>query len=215
MALTNNLTADRGLIFRVTHIDNLPWILDHGLNCQSAGLEDPNFVSIGNLDLIQRRRSRRIPIPPGGTLSDYVNFYFTPYSPMMYNIKTGYGGICQRRNEEIVILVSSLPRMKELGVQFVFSDRHAYLAMAEFFDDLDQLDNIDFGLLRRKDFKRDPEDPDKIERYQAEALIYRAAPIEALLGIGCYSVSERNIIDEHLEHRQMDVRILARPNWYF
>ena len=41
-----------------------------------------------------------------GTLNDYVPFYFTPFSIMMYNIKTGYGGIKHVPNEKIAILVS-------------------------------------------------------------------------------------------------------------
>ncbi len=64
---------------------------------------------------------------PGGTLSDYIPFYFTPFSMMMYNIKTGYGSVRQFPNSEIVIMVSSLRGLAEGGVSAVFSDRHAYL----------------------------------------------------------------------------------------
>jgi hypothetical protein len=46
---------------------------------------------------------------------------------MMYNIKTGFGGIRQFPNSEVVILVSSLRGLAERGVTSVFSDRHAYL----------------------------------------------------------------------------------------
>ena len=93
--MANNLTAEKALIFRITHIGNVPWILRHGLRCKNSEVQDPNFVRIGNLELIQRRTARNIPVLPGGTLSDYIPFYFTPFSMMMYNIKTGYGGIRQ------------------------------------------------------------------------------------------------------------------------
>ena len=49
-------------------------------------------MEIGNPDLIDKRTHRIVPAPPGGTLSDYVPFYFTLYSPMLYNIKTGMEG---------------------------------------------------------------------------------------------------------------------------
>ena len=52
-------------------------------------------------------------IPPGGTLSDYVPFYFTPFSIMMFNIKTGYGGITKRDNKDIIIFVSSIHKLRE------------------------------------------------------------------------------------------------------
>jgi hypothetical protein len=68
------LTRERALIFRITHIDNVPWMLDHGVHCRSSDVFDPNYRNIGNPDLIARRTSRAVHIPPGGTLSDYVPF---------------------------------------------------------------------------------------------------------------------------------------------
>ncbi|MEO1609407.1 MAG: DarT ssDNA thymidine ADP-ribosyltransferase family protein [Pseudomonadota bacterium] len=55
-----------------------------------------------------KRKHRNVPCIPGGTLSDYVPFYFTPFTPMLYNIKTRYGGVSQNPMEDIIILVSSL-----------------------------------------------------------------------------------------------------------
>ena len=42
-------------------------------------------------------------------------------------------------------------------------------------------------ILQNKDFKRDPDDPEKLERYQAEALVYNNIPVEAFIGIVCYT----------------------------
>ena len=83
----NSLNSERALIFRIAHIKNTPWILDHGLHCRNSEECDPNFVEIGNPELIVKRIHRTVPISPGGLLSDYIPFYFTPYSPMLYNIK--------------------------------------------------------------------------------------------------------------------------------
>ncbi len=81
------------------HRDNVPWILDNGLHCKNARVADPHFVPIGNLDLIDRRSRHQVPHPPYGTLADYVPFYFTPFSPMFFNIHTGWYGIRKRSNE--------------------------------------------------------------------------------------------------------------------
>ena len=105
------LTPEKALIFRMTHIANVPWILDHGLHCRSSEIRDPNFCEIGNPDLIDKRARRVLPIAPGGTLSDYVPFYFTPATPMLLNIKTGYNGIRQTPMPEIAIFVSSVRRL--------------------------------------------------------------------------------------------------------
>jgi hypothetical protein len=93
----SSLKPENGLIFRIAHIDNVPWILDHGLHCRNTPERDPNYVEIGNPELIQKRTHRVVPIPPGGVLSDYIPFYFTPHSPMLLNIKTGHNGITQRQ----------------------------------------------------------------------------------------------------------------------
>ena len=120
-----DLSPERGLIFRITHIDNLPWILANGLHC-AKGVQDPPFVSIGNPDLITKRAIHRVPEPPGGTLADYVPFYFTPRSPMLMNISTGWKGITKRANDEIVVIVSSIASLVANDIPFLFTDRHAY-----------------------------------------------------------------------------------------
>src|SRR2546422_9127894 len=146
------ITPERALIFRITHLSNVPWILDHGMHCRNSPKFDPEFRSIGSPDLISRRSHRVVPIPPGGTLSDYVPFYFTPYSIMLYNIKTGYGGVAQVPNAEIVILVSSLRKVVELGLAFVFTNQHAYPQAAEYFNTLDDLGRVDWPLLQARNF---------------------------------------------------------------
>lgn len=113
-----NLTPERGLLFRIVHVANLPWMLANGLHCANGVLQDPHFIAIGNPDLIQKRKTRCVPLPPRGTLSDYVPFYFTPKSPMLFNIKTGFNGITRRPNEEIAILVTSWKAMAANGVTF-------------------------------------------------------------------------------------------------
>ena len=90
------LNSANGFIFRITHRNNIPWILDNGLHCRNSKTIDPNFVQIGNADLISKRNHKKAKGPYGGTLSDYVPFYFTPLSPMFYNIKTGWNSITKR-----------------------------------------------------------------------------------------------------------------------
>lgn len=208
------LNPDKGLIFRIVHRDNLEWILDHGFHAQSGQLQDPNFRNIGNPDLIQRRTTRVINVGPRGTLSDYVPFYFTPFSIMMYNIHTGYN-VPQVSNEEILIFTSSLPRVSELGIPFVFTDQHAYTMMANYYTDLGDLNAIDWDLLNRKDFRHDPDDPGKKERYQAEALVWKHVPLGALLGICSFTTQVDETIKEHLAQRRLNVRTIVKKDWYF
>jgi hypothetical protein len=211
----SDLNPTKALIFRIIHRDNLPWTLDHGLHCRNSSTVDSNYVPIGNPELIAKRDHRVVAVPPGGTLSDYVPFYFTPFSPMMYNIRTGWGGITKRTNAEIAIVASSLHALRGKDVPFLFTDRHAYLNAALYSSDLTHLDRIDWPLLQSRDFKRDGNDPDKVERYQAEALVHRHLPVEALLGIVCYDDSVASAIEAHLKKRGIGLQVAVRPKWYF
>jgi hypothetical protein len=213
--VSNNLNAQKALIFRILHRSNVPWMLDHGVHCGSSLIRDPNYVSIGNAELIAKRTSRSIPVHPHGTLEDYVPFYFTPYSPMLLNIKTGYNGITRRANEDIVILVSSLHRLRELHCPFVFSDRHAFLNTARFSADIADLDRIDWKILQERDFKRDLNDLPKMDRYQAEALVFRRLPVEALLGAACYNGTAGAELEAEIKKRSLNLRVLVQPSWYF
>lgn len=209
-----SLNPEKALIWRIVHRDNLPWILDNGLHCANSEVQAPQYVNIGNVDLIDKRRSRQVPIAPEGVLADYVPFYFTPFSVMMQNIHSGWS-VQQRTNDEIVILVSSLYRVVELGLPFVFTNAHAHPNWTDYYSDLADLDRIDWSILQRRDFKRDPDDPRKMERYQAEALIHHHLPITGLLGIMCHTDAMKVRIEADVAARGLTLPVHARPKWYF
>ncbi len=210
-----DLGPERAFIFRIIHRDNLGWVLQHGMHCRSAGLVDPNYVEIGNPDLIGKRNVRPVPLPPGGTLSDYVPFYFTPRTPMLLNIKTGFNGIRQRQNAEIAILVSSLRHIEARDYPFLFTDKHAYPLTTRYFNDLARLDVIDWTILQHSDFKRDLDDLGKVERYQAEALIHGQVPLDGLLGIACSSHAVAGELQAQVDAAGVELKVASRPRWYF
>ncbi|MGE7993330.1 type II toxin-antitoxin system toxin DNA ADP-ribosyl transferase DarT [Pseudomonas sp. NPDC089554] len=209
-----NLNPEKALIWRIVHRDNLPWVLAQGLDAIGTGKLAEHYVGIGNPDLISKRSQRTVQIDPGGTLADYVPFYFTPFSVMMKNIHSGWG-VQQRRNEEIVILVSSLYHLQSMKLGFIFTDAHAYPDWTGYYSDLKHLDKIDWGLLQNRDFKRDPDDPRKMERYQAEALIHGHVPVAGLLGVVCYNEAVKRRVDQEVQKLKLNLPVHARPGWYF
>lgn len=209
-----NLNAEKALIWRIIHRDNLPWVLDNGLHCGNSAVRARNWVSIGNQELIDKRAHHPVPAPPGGTLNDYVPFYFTPFSVMMRNILSGHS-VKKLNNEDIVILVSSMPHVHSKGLRYLFTDSHAYYRWADFYHDLADLKKIDWPLLQARDFKRDPEDPAKIERYQAEALVHQHCPVDGLLGVVCYTDALQRSIESLVSSRGLALPVHARPGWYF
>jgi len=214
MSIADKLNAEKALIFRIVHRDNVPWILDNGLHAKN-GKANPHYRNIGNPDLIDRRARQSVLVGPGGNLQDYIPFYFTPYSVMMMNIVTGRG-VPKVPREEIVIFASSLKHVSKVDVPFVFTRRHAVTANpeADFYTDLADLKEIDWPLLQSRNFKHDPDDPRKNERYQAEALIWKHLPVSALLGIGCYTIGAEQQLKAQIAARGLKLGTLVRPNWY-
>jgi hypothetical protein len=208
------LTAENAYIFRITHRNNLAWILENGLHARKSKLQDPDFVKIGMPDLIEKRHLQKVDQPPGGTLSDYIPFYFTPRSMMAYNIYTGRN-VKQRDNSEIVILKSSLRELQEQGLPFLFTDRHASAIGAKFSNELDQLDRVDWKILQNSDFSRDNDDLDKTNRYQAEALVHGAMPIEALLCVACCDAGQKSWAENLIAESNVKLKVCSNRGWYF
>ena len=209
------LNQQKALIWRIVHRDNIPWILQNGLHSSHSPTQCKNWVQIGSPELIEKRQQHPVPVGKKGVLSDYVPFYFTPFSPMLMNIKSGRGGVCQRTNDEIVILVSSLHNLEQQQIPFVFTNSHAYYQWADFYTDLTNLDKIDWAILQARDFKRDMDDPAKFERYQAEALVHQYCPVKALIGVICYTEAVKAQIELWLKQANVDIPVYVRQGVYF
>ncbi len=209
--MSKDLCPEKAYIFRIIHRDNLDSVMANGCLSRSAVAKKAGYVEIGNLELIDKRTSREVPCSPFGTLSDYVPFYFTPFSPMLYNIKTGYT-VPKRPMSEILILVSSLHKLKKNGVPFVFSDRHAYLRTAQFSSDLSDLDRIIWDVLQKRDFTKN--DIDRFEKYQAEALVHMHLPLNQFSEIVCYNEDAKAIVQEKASQHGEDMKVIAKSEWF-
>jgi hypothetical protein len=209
------INPERALIFRIIHRTNLPWVLAHGLHCGNSAERSERWVSIGNQELIAKRSQWPVAASPGGVLNDYVPFYFTPFSPMMYAIKTGWNGVQRHPPQEILILVSSLRQVAAQGLTWLFTDTHANNSMARYFSRLDDLDRLDWRILQARDFKRDPNDPGKFGRYQAEALVHRHCPVQGLSGLVCFDEAAKMQAQQAVNAAgSVSLRIVKRTSWY-
>ena len=210
------LTPEKGFIFRITHIKNIPWILEHGLHCQSSSVQDPNYTQIGRPEIIQSRDERKF--EHGGKvclLKDYVPFYFTPRSPMLLNIKTGWDGLILRPMEEVVFIVSSFQKLKDNNVEFLFSDRNACLKNATFSSDPKDLQQfVPWADLQNSNFMRDPNRPENVERYMAEALVHKHLPVGGIEAIVCQSEKAVKTVDVLVKKHNLVIRISAQAHWY-
>lgn len=208
------LNPERALIFRIIHRANLPWVLQHGLHCGNSATRSANWVSIGNQELIGKRAQWPVAAEPGGVLNDYVPFYFTPFSPMMLAIKTGWNGVQRHPPQDILIMVSDLRRVAEQGLTWLFTDTHANNSVVNYFNRLDDLSRLDWHILQARDFKRDPDDPAKFGRYQAEALVHRHCPLQALSGIVCFDDHGKMSAQHEVDAVGATLQVVKQPSWY-
>ena len=206
--------AQPTLAYRITHIANVPWILDHGLHCDASPTRDPGFRAIGNPDLIGKRRKRIVDEPPGGTFADYVPFYFGTHSRMLFNIHTGYG-VARVNQADIVHLVTSIERVSSVGARSLFTDRHAYVAGAQFIADPRRLGDLRWDVIRSRDFRDRPENRERNHFREAELMVYRHLPVEGVVEIGCYEEMARAAVEAQLGSRQLQVAVINRRVWYF
>ncbi|MFK5985656.1 MAG: DarT ssDNA thymidine ADP-ribosyltransferase family protein, partial [Pseudomonadota bacterium] len=64
-------------------------------------------------------------------------------------------------------------------------------------------------------FKRNSDDPEQIERYQAEALVHQYLPIKGLLGIICYTDQIKLLIEKQIQQHNLNIDVHKRKDWYF
>lgn len=171
--------------FRITHIGNLPQILQVGLVRKSSPLHDDHFISIGDEQVILRREKDI----KGYRLADYIPFYLGPRSPMLYVIQHGFNGVARIEPESIVYCVIRIEDLMKSPIDCIFTDGHALSAQTKFYDK-NQLPHIN-DLIHFEDVWQtqwnDEKDRDLKRRKEAELLLKDDLPIEFIRGYVVYN----------------------------
>lgn len=176
-------------LYRMTHIDNMPHILKHGITHKSSNNANPNYVAIGNTSIIDKRGNICVNTSNGNMvrIGDYIPFYFYARMPMLYNIQHGYG-VKQVDADDIVYLIVDFNKIvNDTQRDFLFSDAHAISKIANIYDknDIDKIDSIlDIDAIKSTMWADDSE---KKERKQAEFLVKGDIPIDFVSYICCHS----------------------------
>ena len=202
-------------IYHITHMRNLVGILQHGgLHCDRSA-QKLKCVQIGHQHIKARRMARAVPLAPNGTLGDYVPFYFASRSPMLYAINRGAVDGYDGGQEPVVHLVSSAEGVERAGLEWVFTEGHAEIAFSDFFDDLDNLDKIDWKVLAARYWFDTDEAPDRKRRRQAEFLVHQFFPWELVSLIGVYNARIQEQVCEMLKNEAHVPEVRIEPGWYY
>ncbi|OQP66081.1 hypothetical protein A3860_14680 [Niastella vici] len=175
---------------------------------------DPKYVNIGNNSIIGVRIVHPVKIFGYGNIGDYVPFYFTPCSIMLYNILTGYG-IDKVAPEDIIFLCCTVEAVTKCGNDFFFTDGQANTAITEHYNDLVDLGKIDWDVIKSKDFRKTADDVDRQRRYQAEFLIKHFVPTTCISAIVVYNEKCANFVKKELEKAGSLIPVHIKKSYYF
>jgi hypothetical protein len=188
-------------IFHITKWQNLPSILQAGgLWCDTAVANAPNApAGIGYADIKETRKNAPVPGCRGGVVADYVPFYFAPRSPMLYvNYR---GGVASNKDGQrpIVHLVADAEAVAARPLPFIFTDGHAVVRYSKWFSDLAHLDQLDWEVLRSRQWTDTETDGDRKRRRQAELLVHNFFPWDLIKGIGVIDDTVAGSVEACLE----------------
>jgi hypothetical protein len=213
------LDLEKVYIYRMIRIQNLEHDLRHGLYCKKKCIISATYLGIGNEDIISQRDRAIVKCYPDTVVNDYVPFYFSIRTPMLFNIKTGKG-VPQLPQGQIIYLVYRMMDLATEDFQWCYTDGNAAKSITKFFTDLNQLhSNVDWRSIRTTDFRDQnaDNDEDRIRKKHAEFLVLEYVPTKLMKGIAVYDQQAKEEVDKVLKKLGIETKVLVNPNnnYYF
>lgn len=206
------LNLNKKYLFRMTHIENIPHILQYGITHSSSNNANQNFKPIGDSSLISTRND--FVLNNGKCLGEYIPFYFGVRMPMLYVIQHGFNMVSPTNAEDIVYCISSVQKIIDLQLEFVFTDGHTVDSFSSQYtieDIADIEDIIDWNAVEAKYWK-DENDLDRKRRKESEFLVSGDIAISAVLGYGVLNEKAKSKL---INFGVKTNNILIKPNYYF
>jgi hypothetical protein len=206
----------------MTHIDNIPHILENGITHRNSPNANPDYVAIGDVSLIDTRATKQINISNVDhsqsysiVLGDFIPFYFGVRMPMLYVMQHG-GNYVETAiaKEDIIYLVCKLSDIIQLGVTYFFSDGHAMDNLTLFYDSSKKIELpnlIDWSAVKSKYWGGKENNLIKTKK-QAEFLVANDIDPQNLRGFICYNETAK----QHLIETGVDsVKIKVDTQAYY
>ena len=208
------MSEQKTYIWRMTYYRNVGFILRNGLHCCNCAVQDPAYVGIGFKTLISQRGAWPVNINPEGVLNDYIPFYFHYKMPMLYKIYNKEVPDYAGRQEEIIYLVSSVEKVAELQLPFVFTDRHAYVVYRNFFNKCSDIDKLDWVVIKDNTWFLHYSQLRK-ELKQAEFLIHQHLPTAGILGFVVHNEEIATFVRNEIATAGLFLEVAVKPDYYY
>lgn len=196
----------------MVHIENIPHILQNGITHSSSAKANPNFMPIGDRSLIATRDN--FLLDNGKRLGEYIPFYFAVRTPMLYVVQNGFNMVAPTPAENIVYCVSSVQKIIDQQLDFVFTDGHAVDRFSTQYTNIN-IKSIDVILDKdaiNAKYWKDETDLDRKRRKEAEFLVLGDIAIDAILGFLVYN---QNAKDKVITFGADTAKVHIKSNFYF
>lgn len=211
------MNTDKIWVFRIVPIQNLEYILRDGLHCKNACKQDKGFVTIGSKEIIAQRDTRIVKCYPNTVVNDYVPFYFSVRTPMLYNIKTGHG-IAASPQKDIIYLCCKLSELATNDFQWCYTNGNASKVITKFYNELYDIDNkLDWRSIETTDFRDENADgdEDRTRKKHAEFLVKEYVPINFIKGIALLNQTIKEQVEKILKDFELTIDVKIKPEFYF
>lgn len=204
-------------LYRILHINNLAGIIaQSGIwSDNQRALRNVAYQSIAHQNIQQRRHSTQVTCGLGGTIHDYVPWYFAPRSPMLYANHKGSVPSNPNGQSVIIYLRTTVEAVVRANLPYVFTDGHAIMFNSNFYANLAQLSQIDWPLMQSKYWHSIDSDPDRPRRRQAEFLVHDFAPWTLVQEIAVFDQARLAAVQTCLQGVAHHPIVSRKPSWYF
>lgn len=231
------LVPTNPLLFHFTAFKNLESILKcaslKSVNVLRAEKIIPTNIAYSH---IQKRRDDKCVPGTINNLHDFIPFLFAPRSPMLYAIIGGKVAEAEETDQNnLIYFVTNVKNVSDM--EFWFTDIHAVLDYANFYNSIEDMDKIDWfvingdtseGMLdgyckyftpnKRVNGILAPYDryARRQETRQAEFLIRNELPLEKIIKIVVKSETMLHKVKDLLrKYNRLDISVEIKIGWYF
>lgn len=197
------------VIYHFTHIDNLSVLINTGaILCKNEMSKNNTAYKSSAFDSVQEQRKvHPVPVSPNGT---YVPFYFCSLSPMLYTIKNG--NIDGVEMQDLIFFKSTVQAVETSDCKFVFTDGHGIMALSEYYNDIENLDQIPWDVVNARYWN---DYPDGKRLRQSEFLVYNKFDWSLVQTIGVYNGSMLNRVKSMVGELQYQPNVEIKLNCFF
>ncbi len=205
-------------IYHMTHAENLTLILEENALYSKHRINQLNksSINIAYEGSQVTRAAMQVRISPGGVIHDYIPFYFANRTPMLGAIHKGRVEGFMGTQRDIIYLVSKPNVIKSYNVKFVFTDGHANKKFTRFFNDLKDLNQIDWEVIKSWKWRDTEDDNDRMRRKMAEFLVYDQVPFDCIIGIACFDDQVKDfVMNICYKYGMKKMKVEVMKKWYF